>query len=63
MRAGSLLADTGADSSTAHQVSDLIVLSSIPLPSIDTPKDGTNGTKDDGTADTHANADDDLFLV
>lgn len=63
MRAGSLLADTGADSGTAHQVSDLIVLSSIPLPSIDTPEDDTDGTKDDGTADTHANADDDLFLV
>lgn len=63
MRAGSRFTDTSADSSTTHEISDLIRLGSIPPPCRDTPEDDTNGTKDDSSADTHANADDDLFLV
>lgn len=63
MRTGSFFASTDTDGGTAHQVGIFIIVGSIPLPSSDSPENHTDGTEDDGTADTHTNTDDDLLLI
>lgn len=58
--AGSLLARSGANSGTSHQI--ILVAELLVALLVDPPEDETEGTDQDGTTDTDNNTNDDLLV-
>jgi hypothetical protein len=58
----SLLTDAGANSCTAHKISDVVVLC-ISSSGADSPCNNSNGTDQDGTTNTNNDTNDNVLLV
>jgi hypothetical protein len=58
----SLLTDAGANSGTAHKVSDVVILG-VSFSGADSPCNNSNGTDQDGTTNTDNDTNDNVLLI